>query len=358
MKSTPLDRWIPDLHKPLVIAGPCSAESEEQVLTIAHAVNSNPAVKIFRAGIWKPRTRPNNFEGVGEVGLSWMKKVKSETSLLTSIEVANARHIELALKYDIDILWIGARTTASPFAVQEIAEALQGTNIPVMVKNPVNAELPLWIGALERINKSGTNKLIAIHRGFTGVGNSIYRNLPMWEQPMELKRLLPELPIICDPSHIAGDSNLIESLSQKAIDLDLDGLMIETHQDPPNAISDAKQQVTPKHLDEILNNLTNKTEYSLSGNFENNIEILRAQIDRFDNELIGLLKNRMQVVEQIGKEKEKNNITALQIHRLAQIMEERTKKAEALGISKEYITEIFKLIHSESLKLQTRLQKK
>ncbi len=358
MKSTPLDRWIPNLHKPLIIAGPCSAESEEQILTIAHAVNTNPAVKIFRAGIWKPRTRPNNFEGVGEAGLSWMQKVKSETSLLTSIEVANAKHVELALKYNIDILWIGARTTASPFAVQEVAEALEGTNIPVMVKNPVNAELPLWIGALERINKSGTNKLIAIHRGFTGVGNSIYRNLPMWEQPMELKRLFPELPIICDPSHIAGKSDLIENLSQKAIDLDLDGLMIETHQDPPNAISDAKQQVTPKHLDEILNNLTNKTEYSLSGNFENNIEILRAQIDRLDNELIGLLKNRMQVVEQIGKEKVKNNITALQIHRLAQIMEERTKKADALGISSEYITEIFKLIHSESLKLQTSLQKK
>lgn len=355
MKIDALHEWLPKYKPgtPLIIAGPCSAESLDQVLTTAHALKEISEVSIFRAGIWKPRTRPNNFEGLGEIALPWLKKVKEETGLLVTAEVATAKHVELCLKYGIDILWIGARTTANPFSVQEIADALKGTNIPVMVKNPINADLQLWIGAIERFSLAGITKLIAIHRGFS-VGEKLeFRNDPLWRIPMELKLKYPELPLLCDPSHITGKRELIQTVCQKAMDLDMNGLIIETHPDPDKAWSDASQQVTPVKLAEIIQSLALKKEYSQDKDYTDQLNDLRDQIDRLDNELIHTLKLRKNVVEKIAQAKISQNVTALQRNRFDQLMKERMDTGEKLGLSQDFIKEIFSTIHDQSVEVQT-----
>lgn len=357
MDIKPINKWIPNLKRPLVIAGPCSAETEEQVLETAKAVVQIEDVRIFRAGIWKPRTRPNSFEGVGEKGLPWLKRVKEDTGLLVTTEVANAHHVELALKNDIDILWIGARTTVNPFSVQEIADALKGTNIPVMVKNPINADLALWMGALERMNLAGIDKLVAIHRGFSTAEKSDYRNVPLWRIPIELKRRLPDLPIICDPSHITGDRHRINLVCQKAMDVDMEGIMVETHPRPDQAWSDAAQQVTPTMLGEIIKSLVLKTEFSLDRTFESELSDLRSQIDRIDSELLEGLRMRFNIVERIGDLKMKNNVTALQVHRMDAMIKRISDMAQDIGLRSQFAQEIYNVIHEESVKLQTEMMR-
>ncbi|PKL77586.1 MAG: 3-deoxy-7-phosphoheptulonate synthase [Candidatus Melainabacteria bacterium HGW-Melainabacteria-1] len=353
----PLAEWLPNATFPLVIAGPCSAETEEQVLATARELAQNPAVSVFRAGIWKPRTRPNNFEGVGLQGLPWLRKVKEETGLLTTCEVANAKHTEQAIIAGVDILWIGARTTANPFSVQEIADVLKGTDMPVMVKNPVNVDLALWIGALERLSNAGIRKLVAIHRGFSSAEKSQWRNPPMWRMPIELKRLYPELPMICDPSHIAGKRELIYRVSQKALDVGMDGLMIETHPTPDQAWSDAEQQITPAYLREMLAELEIRHESSDNPGYEKALDKLRARIDRIDQELLEVLHQRMEVVHGIGDLKIQNNITAVQISRMNEIMDRRTAQGQELGLRPEYVQEVWRTIHEESVKTQTDLMR-
>ncbi|MBI2522245.1 MAG: bifunctional 3-deoxy-7-phosphoheptulonate synthase/chorismate mutase type II [Bdellovibrio sp.] len=338
---------------PFIIAGPCSAESKEQVLATAHELKKIPQIKGFRAGVWKPRTRPNSFEGMGEEALPWLACVKKETGLFTAVEVANPRHVELCLKHGIDCLWIGARTTAGPFAVQEIAEALKGTDAVVMVKNPVNAELSLWIGALERLNASGLSKLVAIHRGFSGAENNIFRNLPLWEVPLELKRHFPHLPLICDPSHIAGKRDLIERVSQMALDMDFDGLIIESHIAPDQALSDASQQITPSSLQEMLTRLEARIPSCNDHSYEESLEKERARIDRLDSELIEILLARMRVVHQIADIKAKHNVTALQINRMDRLMKNRTEYAQKIGLDPTYIERIFQIVHAESVRFQS-----
>ncbi|MCO4793928.1 MAG: bifunctional 3-deoxy-7-phosphoheptulonate synthase/chorismate mutase type II [Bacteriovoracaceae bacterium] len=355
MEFLPLNKWIPNLKKPLVIAGPCSAETEEQILTTAHALKNIEDVRILRAGVWKPRTRPGTFEGVGTKALAWMAKAKEETGLLTCVEVATPSHVEKALEFGIDILWIGARTSVNPFAVQEIADSLKGTNIPIMVKNPINADLSLWMGAIERIHNAGINKLAAIHRGFSTLDEPRYRNRPFWRIPIELKHKLPGLPVICDPSHIAGDRNLIAEVSQKAMDVDMDGLMIETHPNPDAAWSDAKQQVTPSSLSDIVGGLSLRTEFSPNRGFESALEGLRDQIDRVDNILLESLKSRMEIVEKIGAAKSSNDVTPLQIHRMEKMMKSRLEIAKQLGLPEKYVKEIYEIIHVESVKRQTQI---
>jgi len=352
-KDNFLSQWLPLHNSPLIIAGPCSAETEEQVLTAAYELKKISQVRIFRAGVWKPRTRPNAFEGNGEKALPWLQRVKKETGLLTAVEVANANHVELCLKYGIDAVWIGARTTVSPFAVQEIADALKGVDIPVMVKNPINAELSLWIGALERLSGAGIKKLMAIHRGFSGPENNIFRNLPMWEIPMGLKRQYPDLPLICDPSHITGKSELIEKVCQLALDMNFDGLIIESHPNPAVAWSDARQQITPGQLDELLKKLIHRNEVNEDKKYEQALERERAKIDRLDSEIIELLLARVRVVQEIAHIKSKFNVTALQLNRMDQLMKNRSEFAKKLGLNPEYIENIFKLIHAESVRIQS-----
>jgi chorismate mutase len=353
MEITPLNKWIPNLKRPLVIAGPCSAESEEQVLETAKGLVEIEDVRIYRAGIWKPRTRPNTFEGVGEEGLPWLQKVKEQTGLLIAVEVATPKHVDLALKYGVDILWIGARTTVNPFAVQDIADRLRGTNIPVMVKNPINADLALWVGAIERISQAGITKMAAIHRGFSTAEKTQFRNQPMWRIPIELKQRIPGLPVICDPSHITGKRDMIAQVSQKAMDVDMDGLMIETHINPQVALSDAAQQVTPSSLHKIMSELSLKTEFSPDRNFEAGLDQLRSQIDRVDNEILEALKGRMQIVKKIGQAKVESNVTALQINRMDKMMKRRIEQAEELNLSQSYIKELYSIIHDHSVKTQT-----
>ncbi|GAB4009942.1 MAG: bifunctional 3-deoxy-7-phosphoheptulonate synthase/chorismate mutase type II [Bdellovibrio sp.] len=355
MSIVALNKWLPNLKRPLVVAGPCSAESEEQMLQTAKELVQIEDVRIFRAGIWKPRTRPGTFEGHGEKALQWLEKVKNETKLLTATEVANASHIELALKYNVDILWIGARTTVNPFSVQEIADSLRGTNIPVMIKNPINADLALWLGAIERLEAVGLKKLVVIHRGFSTFEKTKYRNEPMWKIPIELKRRLPDMPMICDPSHITGRRDMILEVAQKALDIDMDGVMIETHPAPELALSDADQQVTPSALHQIIKSLQLRTEFSSDRNFETELETLRSKIDRIDQELIDILANRMKVVQNIGELKKKNDVTAFQVHRMDQMLKAREEAAQKLGLSKKYIDELFNIIHDESVRRQTTI---
>jgi len=358
MKLKTIKECFPKLTSPIIIAGPCSAETEQQVMDTARQIKEFPNVQVFRAGIWKPRTRPNSFEGNGEKALPWMKRVKAELGLQTTVEVANAKHVELALKYDIDILWIGARTTASPFAVQEIADALKGTNIRVMIKNPINPDLALWLGAIERIYQAGIDRIIAIHRGFSVEGSHEYRNAPMWKLPIELKQRLPDLPMICDPSHIAGKRELIAKVTQKALDVNMDGAIIETHITPDTAWSDAAQQITPTQLKEIVSNLAYRKPDCHNKEYEDELEISRDQIDRIDQELIELLSQRHKIVEKIAITKIKNHVTALQVNRLNEMMTKRYEKGEALGLSQTYIKEIFDTIHTESVKKQTDIMAK
>jgi chorismate mutase len=321
------------------------------VLETARGIKA-AGIPIFRAGIWKPRTRPNSFEGIGAQGLIWLQKVKAETGMLTATEVANAKHVELALGAGVDILWIGARTTVNPFAVQEIADALRGHDIPVLVKNPINPDLELWIGAIERLSAVGLTKLAAIHRGFSTYQKLKYRNDPQWQIPIELKRRLPNLPIFCDPSHITGDRNLLDEVTQKAMDLNYEGLIIESHCKPEEAWSDAKQQLTPKSLEELLANLVLRDPEADNEVINNTLGELRHLIDDFDQKLLELLENRMQVAKTIGHYKKENNITVLQNKRWGQILEKSLENGKKKGFSEQFINNLFKAIHQESINQQ------
>lgn len=350
------DNWIESKGKPIVIAGPCSAESEEQILTTAREIAMVPQVNIFRAGIWKPRTRPGEFEGVGVKGLEWLQKAKKETKLKICVEVAKPEHIELALKHDVDILWLGARTVVNPFSVQEIAEALKGSQVPIMVKNPLNPDIKLWLGAIERINAVGIDKIMAIHRGFHYFGNTQFRNAPMWEIPIELKRLVPELPIIVDPSHICGRRDLIEEISQKALDLEMDGLMIETHHNPDVALTDSAQQINPKTLAGLLNKLKIRDPKS-DVDFHGKLEGFRSEIDKLDVELLQILAKRMEIIDEIGNYKVENDITILQMKRWVGIVEDRLSIGDHLGLDKEFLKRMLNIIHKESLHRQSEIFK-
>ena len=349
-------QWFTDfkLSHPLVIAGPCSAETEEQILKIAHELKDSD-VSIFRAGIWKPRTRPGGFEGVGAIGLKWLQKAKAETGLLMAIEVANATHVKLALEHDIDVLWIGARTTVNPFAVQEIADALQGTDKIVLVKNPVNPDLALWIGAVERLYNAGIKKLGVIHRGFSTYEKTKYRNIPEWQITIELQSKFPNLVLICDPSHITGRRDMILEVSQQALDLNYDGLMIESHIDPDNAWSDAAQQVKPTVLKQIFEDLKIRETDIQEDGYNTEMIKLRANIDIADAKLLEILGNRMKTAEQIGALKKAKNVAVLQNKRWNEILGRMILDGESKGLSEEFILRIFKAIHQESIGHQEKI---
>jgi len=353
-----LKTWLDNfgLDHPLVIAGPCSAETEAQVLKTAHQLKDSDAT-VLRAGIWKPRTRPGNFEGVGTIGLKWLQKAKQETGMLISTEVANAKHVDLALKHDIDILWIGARTTVSPFIVQEIAEALKGTNKPVLIKNPVNPDLALWLGAVERLYSSDVKNLGVIHRGFSTYEKTRYRNNPEWQIAIELQNRFPDLPLILDPSHIAGRREILFDLCQTALDLNYDGLMIETHHDPDNAWSDAEQQITPDVLKEYMDNLKIRKVTDHAVRYKNQLNTLRTQIDVIDHQLIDMLGNRMKVSDEIGALKKSKNVAVLQSKRWNEILEKMIIQGEEKNLSKEFILRVFKAIHQESINHQNKILK-
>ncbi len=350
----PINQWMNEIDRPLIIGGPCSAETEEQVLTIARALKKSGKVSVYRAGIWKPRTRPNYFEGVGEKGLQWLQKVKSETGMKTTVEVASPQHVEQCLKHGIDMLWIGARTVVNPFSVQEIAEALQGVDIPVLIKNPVNPDIKLWVGAIERMNQSGINKIIAVHRGFYTTGNKQFRNPPVWEIPIELKRIIPNIPVLVDPSHICGNTENIPFIAQKAMDLEMDGLMIEVHHKPKEALSDPDQQLTPDELEKLLKELVIR-EKSGDKEFENKLTELRTQIDEIDGDLLQILGKRMQVVSKIGEYKKDHKITILQLKRWSHIIEDRLKTGISNGLEKDFLLQLLELLHTESMRIQTEI---
>ena len=348
--------WLKDfkLNHPLVIAGPCSAETEDQVLKIAHDLKKTD-VSVFRAGIWKPRTRPGMFEGVGAIGLKWLKKVKKETGLLIATEVANASHVKLALEYDIDILWIGARSTVSPFIVQEIADALNGTDKIVLVKNPVNPDLSLWLGGVERLYSANIKKLGVIHRGFSTYEKTTYRNNPEWQLPIELQNRFPDLPLICDPSHIAGRRDILQDISQTALDLNFDGLMIETHTDPDNAWSDAAQQITPKTLVKMMQDLKIRKVTNEEVDYNNKLNTLRTQIDVIDHGLLDTLGKRMKVAIKIGELKKKKNVAVLQTKRWNEILGKMILEGEQKGLSEEFVLRMFKAVHQESINHQEKV---
>lgn len=351
----PIKEWLPQLNNPLLIAGPCSLESEEQALATARLLVKDHRVFIYRGGVWKPRTRPGTFEGVGSIGLQWLRKVREETGLPVGTEVANAQHTEEALKAGIDVLWIGARSTASPFVVQEIADVVKGSDSVIMVKNPVNPDVQLWMGAIERIYHAGIRNIVAIHRGFTPFRETKYRNYPNWQTVIELRRMMPEVPIICDPSHIAGKREYLYEVSQKAFDMGLEGLMLESHIDPSCALSDKEQQVTPAELAKLLDRLVIRHETADNPLFENQLEVLRNRIDALDTELLEVLSSRMDIVKEIGKYKKEHNVTALQINRWAQLMENRVKLGEKLNLNRTFTQILFQLIHEDSVRMQTEI---
>ena len=350
LKLEPLRLPSDNNERPIVIAGPCSAESEEQVMTTAKQL-ADKGCRMFRAGVWKPRTKPGGFEGQGEAALPWLQNVKKTTGMLVATEVATPEHVELALKYGIDILWVGARPSAIPFAMQALADSLKGVDVPVLVKNPVNPDLELWIGALERINQAGITRLAAIHRGFSSYDKKIYRNLPMWQIPIELRRRYPSLPILCDPSHIGGTRELIAPLCQQAMDLGFDGLIVESHCSPDNAWSDAKQQVTPDVLDYILSLLVIRDEKVTT----EGIHALRKQIDELDNQLIELLAKRMRVCREIGQYKKEHNMTVLQTSRYNEILDKRGAQGVLCGMSSEFMRSVFEEVHEESVRQQIEI---
>lgn len=354
--SKSLGTWLADfkLNHPLVIAGPCSAETEEQVLKIAHELK-NSDVSIFRAGIWKPRTRPGGFEGVGEIGLKWLQKAKAETGLLMATEVATAAHVKLALEHDIDVLWIGARTTVNPFAVQEIADALQGTDKIVLLKNPVNPDLSLWLGGLERLYNANIKKLGVIHRGFSTYEKTKYRNNPEWQIAIDLQNRFPDLPLICDPSHITGRRDMIQEVSQQALDLNYDGLIIETHIDPDNAWSDAAQQITPPTLKQLFIDLKMRKPTDENAEWNKALAMQRAYIDELDSKLIDFLGKRMVVAEKIGQLKKEKNVAILQNKRWNEILGKMILEGSEKGLSEEFILKIFKAIHQESITHQEKV---
>lgn len=353
-----LEDWPFFKGGPGIIAGPCSAESEEQVISTAQTLADSGKVSLYRAGIWKPRTRPNAFEGLGAEALPWLGKVKEATGLPVITEVANADHVELCLKEGIDALWIGARTTVNPFFVQEIASALKGVDIPVMVKNPVNPDLDLWIGAIERLKQAGLTKIAAIHRGFSSFESTPFRNPPQWQIPIELRRLMPEIPVFCDPSHITGKRDLVPLVAQRAMDLGMSGLMIETHPEPDNALSDAAQQVTPSSLIAMINSLLIRQFTSTDEEFKNQLSHLRATIDQIDSEILEKLSSRMEFAKQIGEYKKENNVTILQMERWAEIIESRTKTGESLGLGEQFMHDFMEAVHQESIRRQTEVMNK
>ncbi|MBO9582548.1 MAG: bifunctional 3-deoxy-7-phosphoheptulonate synthase/chorismate mutase type II [Flavobacterium sp.] len=349
-------KWLEDfnLNHPLVIAGPCSAETEDQVLKIAHELKDSK-VSVFRAGIWKPRTRPGGFEGVGEIGLKWLQKAKAETGLLMGTEVATAAHCKLALEHDIDVLWVGARTTANPFAVQEIADTLKGTDKIVLVKNPVNPDLALWLGGVERLHMAGIEKLGVIHRGFSTYEKTKYRNIPEWQIAIELQNKFPDLPLIIDPSHITGDRKMIFEVTQEALDLNYDGMIIETHFDPDNAWSDAAQQVTPDALKQIIKDLTIRKTDDTTDEYSQKMKKLRANIDVLDANLLELLGKRMKVADEIGQVKKDANVAILQNNRWNEILGKMILEGEKKGLTEEFVLKLFKAIHQESIGHQEKI---
>ncbi len=341
--------------RPLIISGPCSAETEEQVIETATRLANTGKIDMLRAGIWKPRTRPGSFEGIGTKGLPWLQQARKLTGLPTAVEVATGKQVEDALHFDVDVLWIGARTTVNPFSVQEVADALRGAKVPVLIKNPINPDLELWIGAVERVAKAGISQIGLIHRGFSSYGNTEYRNAPMWHLAIEMKRRNPDMMLINDPSHICGRRDILLDVAQKAIDLDYDGLMIESHIDPDMAWSDAKQQVTPERLSEMLGEIVWRKEDVNSEEFHAALEKLRQQINHLDDELMQVLGQRMKIAEKIGEYKKQNNITILQTNRWNEILERAFAKGEKLGLTKEFITKYFDAVHMESINRQNRI---
>ena len=351
-KQNILQDWWKNREAPLLIAGPCSAENEKQVLDTAHQIAKSGQATIFRAGVWKPRTRPGTFEGIGVPALPWLQKVKAETGLLVSTEVASSFHVEQALKHDIDVLWIGARTTVNPFLVQELAEALRGVDIPVFVKNPIHAEVALWAGAIERFAKVGVKNIGAIHRGFFSSNPAPFRNTPSWELAVEMMRLHPEMPIINDPSHIAGRSDLIESLCQTSLDLNFDGFIIETHNNPKIALSDASQQVTPTHLEQIMNNLQLKPETKTDEKYLIGLNELRKKLNSVDNEFLSVLSKRVKAVSDIEDFKSENNVSAFEISRLQEILETRAVNGKKLNLDESMVKDIYKTLFRNSFQLK------
>jgi chorismate mutase len=353
LKLEPFELEGLNTDRPIIIGGPCSAESEEQVMTTAKDLK-NRGVQIFRAGIWKPRTRPNAFEGVGVEGLEWLRKVKRELGMYVATEVATAQHVYDALKYGIDVLWIGARTSANPFAVQEIADALKGVDIPVMIKNPVNPDVELWIGAIERINQAGITRIAAIHRGFSSYDKQIYRNTPLWQVPIELRRKLRNIPLFCDPSHIGGKRELIAPISQQAMDLNFNGLIIEAHCNPAKALSDASQQVTPESLESIVSGLILRDSKATTEDLGN----LRNQIDQLDDEILGTLAKRMRIAKDIGTYKKEHNMTILKTERFNEILTQRAKEASSLDLGEDFVKAVLTQIHEESIRHQNEIMNK
>lgn len=344
------DKWFgTEFGRPIIISGPCSAESREQVMATAKAIAEIKDVSIFRAGVWKPRTRPGTFEGIGNEALEWLADAKDETGLKIAVEVATPAHVEAAIKAGIDVLWVGARTVSNPFSVQELATALGGVDVPILVKNPINPDIELWIGALERINRAGCKKLAAIHRGFYPFEKRGLRNIPRWEVPIELKRLFPTLPMICDPSHIAGKWELVQSIAQQALDLDMDGLMIETHINPTVALSDARQQLTPAQLSEMVGSMSFPTSTTSDMSFSRCIETLRQRIDSLDGQMLELISQRMKIAEEIGRFKLQQNVTIFQVSRFEQIIHDRLEQAEILGIKHEFVKNLLEMVHKESI---------
>ncbi|WP_319511433.1 chorismate mutase [uncultured Draconibacterium sp.] len=351
----PIKAWMPNIDNPLLISGPCSLETEEQTMETARLLAKDKRVFVFRGGVWKPRTRPGSFEGVGSIGLKWLQQVKEETGLPVGTEVANAQHTEEALKAGLDVLWIGARSTASPFVVQEIADVVKGTDAVVMIKNPVNPDVQLWMGAVERISQAGIKNIVGIHRGFTPFRETKYRNYPNWKTFIELKRKMPNLPVICDPSHIAGTREYLYEISQKAFDMGMEGLMIESHRDPSCALSDAGQQLTPADLGKLLDKLVIRYENASNPDFDNQLDVLRNRIDAIDAELLETLASRVQIVKQIGEYKRDNNVTALQINRWTELMENRVKLGKSMDVNETFVKILFQLIHEDSVRMQTEI---
>ena len=355
LEINPIKNWLPGINNPLLISGPCSLETEHQALETARLLAKDPRVFVYRGGVWKPRTRPGSFEGVGSIGLKWLQLVKKETGLPVGTEVANAQHAEEALNAGLDVIWIGARSTASPFVVQEIADVVKGSNAVVMVKNPVNPDVQLWLGAIERIYQSGIKNIVAIHRGFTPFKETIYRNYPNWTTVIELRRLMPNLPIICDPSHIAGKREYLFEIAQKAFDMGMEGLMLESHIDPSCALSDAAQQLTPAELARLLDRLVIRHATANNPEFENRLDMLRSRIDAIDSELLEMLSSRVEIVKQIGKYKKENNVTALQINRWSQLMDDRVAIGKKLDLNETFVKILFQLIHEDSVRMQTEI---
>lgn len=354
----PIKTWLPKLDNPLLISGPCSLETEKQALDTAKLLAKDKRVFVYRGGVWKPRTRPGSFEGIGSIGLKWLQMVREETGLPVGTEVANAQHTEEALKAGLDVIWIGARSTASPFVVQEIADVVKGSNVVVMVKNPVNPDVQLWMGAIERIHQAGIKNIVAIHRGFTPFSETKYRNYPNWQTVIELRQLLPNLPIICDPSHIAGKREFLYEISQKAFDMGMEGLMLESHIDPSCALSDAAQQLTPADLAKLLDRLVIRHENANNPDFESQLDVLRNRIDAIDTELLETLSARVDIVKKIGQYKKDHNVTALQINRWTKLMDDRVNIGKKLELNEKFVKTLFQLIHEDSVRMQTEIMDK